>query len=40
MYSDFTQEQKMWEKAVNEFMDKEIGKDYCRKVYQTREYPL
>lgn len=39
MYCGFTEEQKMWRKTVNDFMDREIGKEYCRRVYQEREYP-
>ena len=39
MYCGFTEEQKIWEQTVNDFMDKEIGREYCRKVYQNREYP-
>ena len=39
MYCGFTEEQKMWRKTVNDFMDKEVGREYCRRVYQEREYP-
>jgi len=39
MYCDFTDEQKMWQKTVSDFMDKEIGREYCRNVYRDREYP-
>ena len=39
MYCGFTEEQEIWKKTVNDFMDKEIGKEYCRRVYQNREYP-
>ena len=39
MYCGFTEEQEIWKKIVNDFMDKEVGRDYCRKVYQEREYP-
>lgn len=39
MYCGFTEEQEMWRKTVNDFMDKEVGREYCRKVYQERQYP-
>ncbi len=39
MYCGFSEEQTIWRNIVNDFMDKEIGKEYCRRVYQDREYP-
>lgn len=30
---------RMWRDTVHEFMDEEIGVDYCRECYENREYP-
>lgn len=35
----FTEEQKIWHKTVNDFVDRECGREYVRKCEEVREYP-
>ena len=35
----FTEAQEMWDTTVNDFMDKEIGREYVRKCDMERQYP-
>jgi alkylation response protein AidB-like acyl-CoA dehydrogenase len=35
----FTDEQQMWSEVVNDFMEKEVGREYTREHDQNREFP-
>lgn len=39
MIIDNNQSLRMWKNLVHEFMDEEIGVEYCRNCYENREYP-
>ncbi len=39
MYFEFTEEQALWHKTVQDFVDKEFGREYYRQCDQERRYP-
>jgi alkylation response protein AidB-like acyl-CoA dehydrogenase len=39
MNFEFTDEQKMWHETLQNFMEKEVGREYTRAHDQNREFP-